>query len=118
VFARKDQLQIGQPEKGSGLQIGTGIALVADATKQLALGKTELTNDPTKNALYYSCVVFMKSIREGKPVPVQTPGPENKKPPVAPGAKEGFEATVVALKCNEAALGGKRIDFEKEWFTL
>jgi len=32
--------------------------------------------------------------------------------------KEGLEATVVAIKANEAILGGKRIVFEKEWFEL
>ena len=38
VFARKDPLQIGNPVNGTGIQTGSGIALVADATKQLALG--------------------------------------------------------------------------------
>ncbi len=36
----------------------------------------------------------------------------------AAGYKEGFEATVCALKANEAIIGGKRIVLEKEWFGV
>ena len=32
--------------------------------------------------------------------------------------KEGLEATVVAIKTNEALTGGKRVTFQKEWFEL
>jgi hypothetical protein len=32
--------------------------------------------------------------------------------------REGLEATVVAIKTNEAIVGGKRITFEKNWFEL
>lgn len=36
----------------------------------------------------------------------------------APGWKEGFEATVSALKANEAILSGKRIELTKEMFEV
>jgi predicted dehydrogenase len=118
VFARKDTMQIGKPETGSGLQIASGIALVADATKQLALGKTHLVNDPSKSALYQSCRAFLSSVRAGKRVHVKEPTKEDVSPPLTPGPLEGYQATVVALKANEAALEGKTVVFEKEWFTL
>jgi predicted dehydrogenase len=118
VFARKDQMQIGRPEKGSGLSIGSGIALVADATKQLALGKTELTNDPTKTSLFYSLTSFLDSVRAGKRVPVKEPGRDNPHPPLTPTALDGYRANVVAVKANEAALTGSKIVFQKEWFEL
>jgi hypothetical protein len=37
---------------------------------------------------------------------------------VGAGYREGFEATVVALKANEAILNGSKIHFKKEWFDL
>lgn len=36
----------------------------------------------------------------------------------AAGYQEGYEATVIALKANEAIQKGQRIVFEKEWFDL
>jgi predicted dehydrogenase len=36
----------------------------------------------------------------------------------AAGYREGYEATVFALKVNEAVTTGKRIEFKKEWFEL
>jgi hypothetical protein len=33
-------------------------------------------------------------------------------------ALEGFQATVVALKANEAILSGQRIELKDEWFQL
>ena len=40
TFARKDTYSIGKPEDGTGLKMGEGIALVADASKQIARGLT------------------------------------------------------------------------------
>lgn len=42
---------------------------------------------------------------------------EVKRQPAA-GYKEGYEATVVALKANEALVKGQKIVFSKEWFEL
>lgn len=40
------------------------------------------------------------------------------KPTPFPGWKEGYEATVVALKANEAVMTGRRIEFRDEWFEV
>jgi hypothetical protein len=42
----------------------------------------------------------------------------NKNEKVQAGALEGLQATVVALKANEAVLTGKPITFQKEWFEI
>ena len=106
VFARKDDMVIGDVKAGTGLRVATGIALVADATKQLAIGKQPgaVGTDLTKTALYQAVTDFLNAIRDGKKADV---GPE-----------EGYQATVVAHKANEAAVSGTRIEFKKEWFTL
>jgi hypothetical protein len=36
----------------------------------------------------------------------------------APNWKDGLEATVVAIKANEALTGGKRVTFQQDWFEL
>src|SRR5262249_60390871 len=103
---------------GSGLLVDSGIALVADATKQLALGKTELVNDPTKTSLFYSITAFLDAVRAGKRVPVKEPSRENPRPPLTPSALDGYRANVIAVKANEAALTGSKIVFQKEWYEL
>lgn len=85
-----------------------GIALVADATKLLALGKIPGKDgsslDPGKNPLFYSVESFLNAARAQKPA--------------ACGPEEGFHATVTALKANEAVLTGTKIAFQKDWFDL
>lgn len=83
----------------------TGISLVADATKLLAQGlnpssDSSLLTTPIKSALED----FILCIHESK----------------APNAgyKEGFEATVTAVKSNEATLKGSKIEFKDEWFSI
>jgi hypothetical protein len=83
----------------------TGIALVADATKLLAEGRSPSENretDPTKGSLYFAGDHFLTAIRE-------------KKPSVS-GWDEGYRATVTALKANEAITNGTKIVFTKEMF--
>ncbi len=106
VFARKDALRTGNPENGTGIQTGSGIALVADATKQLAAGLQPgvVGTDVSKTSLYQSLDSFLDCVRTGKK-------------PTA-GAQEGYQATVVATKANEAALKNTRIVFEPEMFKL
>jgi predicted dehydrogenase len=84
----------------------TGISLVANATKLLNEGK-----DPSENRaayargpLYYACEAFLAAA-----------GGQGK---VAADAAGGLEATVVALKANEALLTGSKVTFRKEWFAL
>ncbi|GDX40060.1 hypothetical protein LBMAG21_03520 [Armatimonadota bacterium] len=106
VFARKDDYSIGSIANGTGDKVGTGIALVADATKQIALGKDpgKIGTDVSKTALYQSIEVFLEGIRK------------DKKPPVTP--LDGYRATVIAIKSNEAVVNGSKISFQKEWFEL
>lgn len=86
----------------------TGIALVADASKQIKEGKIpgkeKQTTDPGKTALYFAAEAFLNCIRE------------NKKPDCGP--VEGYQALVTALKANEAAVKGTRIVYQQEWFSL
>jgi len=105
-FARKDVLKAGEPANGTGEAIGIGIALVADASKQIALGKDpgKVGTDVSKTSLYQAIEAFVGAISA------------NKKPAVGP--LEGYHATVVATKCHEAALNKTRIEFRDEWFAL
>lgn len=100
VYARKDKLGVGDTATG------TGIALVADATKLIKQGKQpgEVGTDVTKTSLYQSLSVFLDSVRQKKKSPV--------------GAVEGYQATVTALKANEAILTGTRIALTKEMLEL
>jgi hypothetical protein len=86
----------------------TGISLVANATKLLDEGKDPSENRDayTRGPLYYACESFLAAVRgQGK---------------VAAGtdAAAGFEATLVALKANEALVTGSKVVFRKEWFAL
>jgi len=120
VFARKDEMLIGDVGAGSGVKLATGIALVADATKQLALGKQpgEVGTDVTKTALYQAVTGFLKSCQKGQRVFAKEPTKTDANPPLVPGPVEGYEATVVALKANEAVLSGNKIVFQPDLFTL
>ncbi len=105
-YARQDTFSIGIPENGTGLKLGSGIALVADASKQLALGNApgKVGTDVSKTSLYQAINAFITSIQTAK------------KPKV--GAKEGFQATVVAFKANEAINSQTRIEFKPDWFII
>lgn len=100
VYARKDQMSIGDDT------LGIGVALVADATKLIAQGKQpkDVGTDVTKSALYQALDSFLDAIRT------------NKKP--AAGPLEGYQATVIAHKAHEAILSGSKIVFEEDWFKL
>ena len=117
-FARKDDLNIGIPANGSGLRVGTGIALVADASKQVALGKQHFEADLSKTSVYQACDGFLQSIRAGKRVSVKEASVDEPNPPVIPDALLGYQATVVALKANEAIANNSRIVYQPDWFNL
>ena len=96
VYAHKDQVYD-----------ETGICMIADATKILAAGKEpgkEGSVEPTKQPLYCALENLTRSIREGAKV--------------AADATAGYQATVVALKANEAAVTGTKITYQPDWFTL
>ncbi|MGB9618909.1 MAG: Gfo/Idh/MocA family protein [Armatimonadota bacterium] len=85
----------------------TGICMIADATKILAQHKEpgkEGSVSPEKEPVYCALENFTRSIRE------------DSKP--ACGALEGYEATVAAVKANEAVVSGSKITYQKEWFEL
>lgn len=83
----------------------TGIALVANSTKLLAQGK-----DPSEGTsqsdtpLFYALQEFIANINTSKA-------------PSA-GASEGYEATVLAIKTNEAVINGRQMALQKEIFDL
>ncbi len=84
-----------------------GICMVADASKILAAGKEpakEGSIEPTKEALYCALENFTRSIRDGAKVVAD--------------ATAGYQATVIALKANEAAVTGSKITYQPDWFTL
>ena len=77
----------------------TGIAMVADATKLLQAGKEpgkDGSMEPLRTPLMLALEQFAVGIREGTAP--------------AAGVHEGYNATVTALKANEAVLRGGRIE--------
>jgi predicted dehydrogenase len=84
-----------------------GIAMVADATKLLEAGiepgKAGAT-EPEKPSLVLALEGFIHSIQQ--------------EAPTACGPKEGFAATVAALKANEAALANGRIELGPAEYAL
>lgn len=108
LFKEADAPNLGWEVYATKENIGdeTGIALVANATKLLdeGLDPSENKDAYTKGPLYYACETFLNAVRgQGK-----TPC----------GPVEGFEATVVALKANEAITTGAKVVFRNEWFAL
>jgi predicted dehydrogenase len=85
----------------------TGIAMVADASKILAAGgkpAEEGSFEPKRDALYLALESFTRSVRDGSKA--------------ASGPEEGYQATVVAVKANEAVVTGTTITYQPEWFSL
>ncbi len=85
----------------------TGICMVADATKILQAGKEpgkEGSIEPTKEALFCALENFTRSIRDNAKVVAD--------------AAIGYQATVVALKANEAIQTGSKITYQPDWFAL
>lgn len=99
VYARKEKV---------GDEVG--IALIADATKQLELnlkpGESAAPAPLSEQTMVANLVMgFLKTIREDEDA-------------AGAGPEEAYHATVVALKANEAANTGTKITFQKEWFDL
>lgn len=110
MFKENDAPQLGWEVYATKEAYGdsTGIVLVADATKLLAAGeepgKHAKDTDPTKGALYFAGDAFLSAVRAGK----QTDS----------GAEVGYQATVTALRCNEAIKTNGKIMFGKADFDL
>lgn len=119
VYARKDSFYK-----------ETGIALVANATKLNAQAKTATDDSPSEDTpLFYALESFIqngKLISGGVDDFTANFDATDKNAlaeylssltqlPTA-GIKEGFQASVISIKANEAALKGTKITFEKQWF--
>ncbi len=119
VYARKDLFYT-----------ESGVALVADATKQTAIGKGASSNSAYPySAIYYALGAFTENVSTiGKevenfslvsdnPAELQAYLAKLKLKPAA-GWQEGLEATVLAIKANEAVVNNQKIVLQKEWFEL
>jgi predicted dehydrogenase len=94
VYARKDRFYREE-----------GVALVADATKLAAQGIDPTKDDPNAQPpLYYALEEFLDNCANG-PFPP------------ASGYKQGYDATVVAVKANEAIVQKQRVELLETWFT-
>ncbi|MDE2125997.1 MAG: Gfo/Idh/MocA family oxidoreductase [Armatimonadetes bacterium] len=100
VYARKDKLAIGDEVDG------TGVALVADATKLLAQGvqPASVGTDVSQTALFKSVAAFINSVRTGA------------KPDA--DAAVGYQATVIARKAHDASMTGSTVVFDPTMFSL
>jgi predicted dehydrogenase len=121
VYARKDNFYK-----------ETGIVLAAGSSKQTALVDKPTDEGPAAlPPLYYALQAFLANCPEVSNAVEDfkaTFGPNDKAglatnlqsltlKPFA-GYKEGYSATVLALKANEAVNENKRLELKKEWFEL
>lgn len=120
VYARKDLFYTEQ-----------GVALVADATKQTAIGKGAASSSAYPNsAAYYSVGAFTEnastiakaaddfvSLYGDNAAELEKYLATLKVKPYG-GWKEGLEATVLGIKANEAVVNNQKIVLQKEWFEL
>lgn len=113
----------------------TGIVLAADASVSAKQGKKPAAGadaEPVKTALQDALEAFITNAgihasgvedfiatfgEDAKGLKEYMAGLAKNKKPHA-GFQEGFEATVLALKANEAVLKGGKIDLQKEWFQV
>lgn len=121
VYARKDRF--GEE---------TGIALVANATKIAAQGDQPIEEAPfTNTPLYYALENFLANANDVNGAVEDFMAAFDPKNVAAlknhlaeldlqpyAGYLEGYEATVMALKANEAITKGEKVTFKKEWFTI
>ncbi|MSU58231.1 MAG: hypothetical protein EXS35_08630 [Pedosphaera sp.] len=119
VYARKDNFYK-----------ETGIALVAGGSKQAALSNSAAVANPM-TPLYYALKSFVgnaaavnldiENFKSGYPDADRAAlGEYLAKIKREPGASalDGYAATVLAIKANEAVVNGGRVELKKEWFEL
>jgi predicted dehydrogenase len=122
VYARKDQFYQ-----------ETGIALVANATKQTALQAKPADEAPDAETVLHSALeAFITNTgvvaagvedftanfgNDTAGLRDYLAGLGKARRPAA-GWEEGYAATVLAIKANEAIVKGQRVVMEKEWFDL
>ena len=110
----------------------TGLVLVANATKLNDKGEiTPETAPLAQTPLYYALENFLSNVNEisagvedfiaafnpGDTAALKKYLSDLKLQPHA-NYQDAFEATVLALKANEAVVKGQKITFQKEWFEL
>lgn len=110
----------------------TGIALVANATKLVAQGDNPVEDAPYANTpLFFALEAFLTNVHEvttaiedfkdtystsDKAKLAKHLTTVDKQP--AATWKEGLDAVAIAIKANEALMGGKRVTVPKELFDL
>ena len=111
----------------------TGIALVADASKQKAMLNKATAAEASfaESPLHYALVSFVKNSHltatqvedfmssggELADLPTFLAKEAGSRGPAA-GYQEGFEATALALKANEAVIKGQKINLPKDLFQI
>ncbi len=122
VYARKDDFYT-----------ETGIALVANATKQAAIGTAATAGNATPfTPLHYALEAFTANVGQldgavkdfidsfGDSDPKALADSLKALKPYAPAAnwRDGLDATILAIKANEAVVQQQKITVEKELFDL
>ncbi|MGD0813194.1 MAG: Gfo/Idh/MocA family oxidoreductase [Verrucomicrobiota bacterium] len=121
VYARKDDFYT-----------ETGIALVANATKQAAIGTAATATATTSTPLQYALEAFTSNVGQ-RDVAVKdfidSYGDDDPKAladnlkgikphALAANWRDGLDATILAIKANEAVVQQQKINLEKELFDL
>lgn len=109
----------------------TGIALMAGASKQKNLTEDAAQEAVAPTPLQFALENFLRNAKDvGGAVEDFTTnfGSDDPKAllehlatvprPAHAGYREGYEATVIALKANEAIQSGQRVELKQEWFEL
>jgi predicted dehydrogenase len=120
VYARKD-----------AFYTETGIALVANATKQSAIGQSATSNAFEFQPLYYALRAFTVNIGQVSgdvKAYVENYGDDlsglpdvlarNNKLYPAAGWRDGLDATIVAIKANEAVSGNQKVAIDAQLFDI
>jgi predicted dehydrogenase len=121
VYARKDDFYT-----------ETGIALVANATKQAAIGTSATASATAFTPLYYALEAFtanvgqldgavkdfIDSFGDGDPKALADSLKALKPYGLAANWRDGLDATILAIKANEAVVQQQKINVESELFDL
>jgi predicted dehydrogenase len=119
VYARKDKFYT-----------ETGIALVANATKQSAIGQSATSNAFEHPPLYYALDSFTKNV--GSVVPdvkayIENYGDDlsglpdvlaHKKLEPAANWRDGLDATIIAIKAFEAVMSNQKVTIDGQLFEI
>jgi len=128
LYARKDIFSVAEPKINRPHE-ETGIALIAGASKLQKLKQTEEPPPPQKATLAAALEAFLLNVGridtamlgaaafKDDPDSLRSVLSETKLNPAA-GYLDAFQATMLAIKANEAVMGHKRVELQKDWFDL